>query len=185
MKYTCLSILSVICFINGCTGIVQDTGKRSIVLSADKCHVGHCDSTSSLVGVWKLVSFHTRDASGKMTYPFGQDARGRLIYEPNGRMAVQLMDSRRPRFTADDPLITSEAELRQAFGGYAAYYGTYSINPDEQTIVHHIEAALIPNWAGTDQKRHFEYDGKYLTLSGPLKLGGIEGKVSLVWERLP
>jgi len=75
--------------------------------------------------------------------------------------------------------------VREAFGGYTAYYGTYSVNPDEKIIVHHIEAALLPNWAGTDQKRHLEYDGKYLTLSGPLLLGGVPGTVSLVWERLP
>ena len=126
-----------------------------------------------LVGSWKLISFHSQDSSGRIAYPFGKDARGRLIYEPDGRMAVQLMDSNRPRFRSDDPLATSEAELRAAFGGYAAYYGTYSANQDEQTIVHHIEAALLPNWVGTDERRHFEFDGKLLTLSGSLLLGGV------------
>jgi hypothetical protein len=113
------------------------------------------------------------------------DARGRLIYEPDGRMAVQLMDPNRPAFTSGDPLVTSEAEVRAAFGGYTAYYGTYSVNFDDRTIVHHIEAALLPNWAGTDQQRRFEFDGKYLTLMGDLLIGGVQGVVSLVWERLP
>lgn len=100
-------------------------------------------------------------------------------------MAVQLMDPNRPGFTSGDPLVTSEAEVRAAFSGYAAYYGTYSVNPDEKTIMHHIEAALLPNWVGTDEQRHFEYDGKYLTLKGTLLIGGDQGFVSLVWERLP
>jgi hypothetical protein len=138
----------------------------------------------TLVGSWKLISFHIQDASGQTTCPFGKDARGRLIYEPDGRMAVQLMNPNRPRFASDDPLVTSEAEVRAAFGGYTAYYGTYSVNPEEQSIVHHIEAALLPNWVGTDQWRHFESDGKYLTLKGLLRLGGVQGVVSLVWERL-
>jgi hypothetical protein len=138
-----------------------------------------------LVGSWKLVCFYSQDTNGRVSYPFGKDARGRITYEPNGRMAVQLMDSNRPRFTTDDPLVTSETEVRAAFGGYTAYYGTYSVNPDERTIVHHIEAALLPNWIGTDQRRHFEFDGKYLTLKGPLRLGGVQGVVKLVWERLP
>jgi len=138
-----------------------------------------------LVGVWNLVSLYAQDPSGQTGYPFGRNAIGRLIYEPNGRMAVQLMNPNRPRFTSDDPLVTSEAEVRAAFGGYTAYYGTYSVNPDERTIVHHIEAALLPNWVGTDQRRQFEFDGKYLTLKGPLLLGGVQGVVSLVWERLP
>ena len=125
-------------------------------------------------------------SSGRIAYPFGKDAQGRLIYEADGRMAVQLMNPNRPGFTSDDPLVvTSEAEVRAAGGGYTAYYGTYSVNPDEQTIVHHIDAALLPNWVGTDQRRHFEFDGKYLTLKGPLLLGGVQGFVSLVWERLP
>ena len=122
----------------------------------------------NLAGSWKLISFHSKDSSGQTTYPFGKDAQGRLIYEPDGRLAVQLMNPNRPRFASDDPLVTSEAEVRAAFDGYTAYYGTYSVNPDEKTIVHHIEVALLPNWVGTDQRRHFEFDGKYLTLKGDL-----------------
>lgn len=138
-----------------------------------------------LAGSWKLISFHIKDSSGQTAYPFGKDAQGRLIYEPDGRMAVQLMNPNRAGFTSDDPMIASEAEVRAAFGGYTAYYGTYSVNPDDQAIVHHIEAALLPNWVGTDQPRQFEFDGKYLILKGPLLLGGVQGVVSLVWERLP
>lgn len=140
---------------------------------------------STLAGSWKLVSFHSQDSSSQKNYPFGKDAQGRLIYEPNGRMAVQVMDSGRPKFTSGDPLATSEAEVRAAFGGYTAYYGTYSVNTAEQTITHNIEAALLPNWAGTSQKRQYEFDGKYLTLKGPLLLGGVQWVVSLVWQRLP
>ena len=140
---------------------------------------------SKLVGSWKLISFHSQDSSGRMAYPFGKDAQGRITYEADGRMAVQLMNPNRPMLASDDPLVTSEAQVRAAFGGYTAYYGTYSVNPEEQTIVHHIEVALLPNWVGTDQQRHFEFDGKYLTLKGPLRLDGVQGTVSLVWERLP
>ena len=61
-------------------------------------------------------------------------------------MAVQLMDPNRPGFSSGDPIVASEAEIRTAFGGYTAYYGTYSDDPEEQTIVHHIEVALFPNW---------------------------------------
>jgi predicted XRE-type DNA-binding protein len=45
-----------------------------------------------------------KDSSGQTVYPFGKDARGRLIYEPDGRMAVQLMNPNRPGFTSNDPL---------------------------------------------------------------------------------
>ena len=143
------------------------------------------EAIPNLAGSWKLVSLHIQDPSGQTTYPFGRAARGRLIYEPNGRMAVQLMNPDRPGLTSGDPLVASEAEVRTAFGGYTAYYGTYSVNPGDRTIVHHIEAALLANWVGTDQRRSFELDGKFLTLKGTLLLGGVQGVVSLVWERLP
>ena len=143
------------------------------------------EGASSLIGVWKLTSFCAQDSGGQTVYPFGRDAQGRLIYEANARMAVQVMNPQRPEFPSGDPLLSSETEVRAAFGGYTAYYGTYSVHPDEQTIVHHIEVSLLPNWVGTDQQRHFEFDGTYLTLKGPLLLGGIPWEVSLVWERLP
>jgi hypothetical protein len=186
IKYRYLLISMIILFIGGCAGIGHhDSGKMKADAEKRRMHSMSREVLPELVGSWKLVSFHSQDASGKTAYPFGKDARGRLIYEPDGRMAVQLMNPNRPGFMSDDPLVTSEAEVRAAFGGYTAYYGTYSVNPDDGTIVHHIEAALLPNWVGAHQQRHFEFDGKYLTLKGPLLLGGVQGVVSLVWERLP
>jgi hypothetical protein len=186
-KLTYPLITIVVLFMCGCVGISQSHGPAERNTDMEKGEIQSMSRTvmPNLVGSWKLVSFHSQDSSGRIVYPFGNDARGRLIYEPNGRMAVQLMDSHRPVFASSDPLITSEAEVRTAFGGYTAYYGTYSVNPDKQTIVHHIECALLPNWSGTDQERNFEFDGKYLTLRGPLVLGGEKGFVNLVWERLP
>jgi hypothetical protein len=171
--------------ISGCAGVSHGPGESNADAAKGRMHSMSREVMPKLVGSWKLISFHSQDSSGQRTYPFGKDARGRLVYEADGRMAVQLMNPNRPGFASDDPLVTSEVQVRAAFGGYTAYYGSYSVNPDEQTIVHHIEAALLPNWVGTDQQRHFEIDGNCLTLQGPLLLGGVPGVVSLVWERLP
>jgi hypothetical protein len=147
-------------------------------------HSRSSNMAPKFVGTWNLVSLYAQDSSGQTSYPFGRKAQGRLIYEPNGRMAVQLMNPDRPRFASDDLLRTSEAEVRAAFDGYAAYYGSYSVDQGEGIIVHHVEAAHIPNWVGTDQVSHFEFQGNRLTLKGPLERGG-QTEVSLVWERLP
>jgi len=171
--------------ISGCDGIGPGPGEKNADAAKGRIHSMSREVIPNLAGSWKLISFHSKDSSGQTTYPFGKDAQGRLIYEPDGRLAVQLMNPNRPRFQSDDPMVTSETEVRAAFDGYTAYYGTYSVNPDEKTIVHHIEASLLPNWVGTDQLRHFEFDGKYLTLKGDLLLGGVQGVVSLVWQRLP
>ncbi len=184
MKNLHLLSLLMVLFISGCVGMSTGPGERKTEAAERSVRSLSGEIMPQLVGSWKLVSFYSQDSSGQKTYPFGQDARGRLIYEADGRMAVQIMDPDRPGFTSGDPLVTSEAEVRAAFGGYTAYYGTYSVTPEEQTIVHHIEAALLPNWVGTDQRRYFEFDGKVLTLKGPLVLNGVQGDVSLVWERL-
>jgi hypothetical protein len=181
----CLLISLVALFTCGCAAINHGPDERKADTAEERIHSMCQEVVHELVGSWKLISFHSKDPSGQIAYPFGKDAQGRLIYEPDGRMAVQLMNPNRPGFASDDPLVTSEAEVRAAFGGYTAYYGTYSVNPDERTIVHHIEAALLPNWVGAHQQRLFEFDGKYLTLNGPLLLGGVQWVVSLVWERLP
>lgn len=155
------------------------------MLTEEMNHSMSSDMAPKLVGAWNLVSLYAQDPSGQTGYPFGRNAQGRLIYEPNGRMAVQLMNPNRPRFASGDPLLTSEAEVRAAFDGYAAYYGSYSVDQGERIIVHHVEAALMPNWVGTDQVRHFGFQGNCLTLKGPLVRGGVQEVVSLVWERLP
>lgn len=185
MKDLCLLSLLMVLYISACAGISHEPGERKGDKAQGKIYGMNKGIAPELAGTWKLISFHSQDGSGKIVYPFGKDARGRLIYEPDGRMAVQLMNPDRPRFASDDPLVASEADVRAAFGGYTAYYGTYSVNPHERTIVHHIEAAFLPDWVGTDQQRHFEFDGKYLTLQGPLRLGGVQGVVRLVWERQP
>ncbi len=169
----------------GFAGVSHGPGERRADAANGKTQVLNSATSPNLAGSWRLVSFHTEDPTGQTAYPFGKYALGRLTYEPDGRMAVQLMDPRRPALTSGDPLVTSEAELRAAFGGYTAYYGSYSVDPARRTIVHHIEAALLPNWVGTDQERQFEFDGELLTLKGPLLLGGVPGTVSLVWKRLP
>jgi len=142
------------------------------------------DGTFKFAGTWKLVSFNAQDLNGQTIYPLGKDALGRLNYEQSGRMSVQIMNPKRPRFSSSDPLLASEGEVRAAFGGYLAYYGTYSVNEDEEIMVHRIEASLLPNWVGTEHARKFDYDGKFLVLKGPLLLGGVQLAVSLVWERL-
>ena len=141
------------------------------------------DSSSAIVGVWSLVALTSEDPDGKVDYPFGPHAQGRIVYRADERMEVQLMDSDRPPFTDEDPGLASAAEVRVAFDGYMAHYRTYEVDPREQVVVHNVEGALIPNWVGRSQVRHFELDGDRLTLKGPLRLDGVRYVVSLVWER--
>jgi hypothetical protein len=54
----------------------------------------------------------------------------------------------------------------------------------QDTVVHHIEVSLFPNWKGVDQVRRFAFDGDRLTLStAPMVVAGVERTAHLVWER--
>jgi Lipocalin-like domain len=63
-----------------------------------------------------------------------------------------------------------------------SYSGRYEFRGD--SVIHHVELSLFPNWSGVDQERLVEVTGNRLTLrTKPLLLGGIEQSARVVWER--
>ena len=106
---------------------------------------------------------------------------GRLRYDDKGYMSVQLMDSNR------QPLEDWESseELKKAFEGYNAYYGTYDVDHEEGSVTHHLEGSLFPNWTNIDLKRFFKfYDNKLELITTPIQEKGTEVVWRLVWERV-
>ncbi len=136
-------------------------------------------------GTWKLVSSEYRRLDGKLAYSKGRDAVGILMYDASGHMSVQIMRPDRPAFASGDHLKGTPEEIKSAFKGFVAYYGTYEVNEEEGTVTHHLEGSLFPNWVGTDLKRFFEFSGNQLTLSTPpMPMGGQQLTGVLLWERV-
>jgi hypothetical protein len=117
-----------------------------------------------LAGAWRLTYELRLKPSGQITTPFGLHASGRLLYETNGQMSVQLMRPNVKRFASDDPLRASDAEAALAWRNYIGYWGTYTVDTRLQTVTHHIEGSSIINWAGQSQTRAFRLSGDTLTL---------------------
>ena len=110
---------------------------------------------------------------------------GLLAYTAEGTMIVIIGPGARPRFTTDDVTGGSLDEQAQAFATFIAYGGRYDIDGD--TITHHVETSLFPNWTGTAQRRRFALsdDERVLILtSPPLVLGGATRIKRLTWERI-
>jgi hypothetical protein len=109
-----------------------------------------------------------------------------LTYDGASHMSVQIMKTNRPVFgSGDDQDEGSIEELTAAFKGYAAYYGTYSVDEQAGVITHHVVASMVPNWIGTDQRREAVLAGDRLTLSARLRWrAGQEWFFRLVWKRL-
>ncbi len=119
-----------------------------------------------------------------MTYPMGRNISGMLMYDANGHMSAQIMHLDRPTFASDDQLKGNPEEIKSAFEGFVAYFGTYEVNKEEGTVTHHVEGSSFPNWVGTDQRRFFEFYGNQLTVSTPpTPFGGEQLTALLIWER--
>lgn len=137
------------------------------------------------VGTWKLVSYEYRKLDGEVTYPMGRNMTGLLMYDAHGYMAGQLMNPDRLQFASGDKFRGNPEELKLAFEGYTAYWGTYQINEEEGSVDHKVESSLYPNWIGGIQKRFFEFsDNRLILRTPPLRYAGESQTGLLVWERV-
>ncbi len=136
-----------------------------------------------LIGTWRLISWENRSVDGQISYPLGKDAVGYIMYGPDGYMFVAIMRPDRLKFAAGDLLSGSPEEREQAAETYVSYCGKYEFRGD--TVVHHVELSLFPNWVGVEQERLVEVRGNRLMLSTrPILLGGMQRTAHLIWERV-
>src|SRR5919107_2377877 len=141
-------------------------------------------ASNPLVGTWRLISWETRSVDGqKISYPFGREAVGYIMYNEDGYMFVAITCPNRQRFAAGDLLSGSTEEKAHAASTYVSYCGKYEFQEDR--VIHHVDVSLFPNWVGVDQERLVELTGNRLALSTrPMLLGGIQQTAHLIWERV-
>jgi hypothetical protein len=137
------------------------------------------------IGVWKLVSYEFRLADGILIRPMGQGVQGILIYDATGYMALQVIDPERPRFASEDWMSGTDAEIKSAWEGVMAYYGTFEVLEERGMIVHHVQGSSFPNWNGIDREQLFEFaDERLKLLTLPMKMGGEQLVGQLVWQKV-
>lgn len=134
---------------------------------------------SRLVGTWRLVSYVTDEPGGRRGKPYGE-AIGRLEYDDRGNMAGQVM---RPDRAPVELVESGAQQVRAAYLGYIAYFGTYDVSADGRMVTHHVQGALNPAWVGGDQVRGVRFDGDRLVLTAQVSKGGKVVTHELTWER--
>jgi hypothetical protein len=140
-------------------------------------------ASNPLIGTWRLVAWENRSVDGQISYPLGKDAVGYIMYNQDGYMFAAIMGPNRLKFAADDLLSGTTEEEAEAEETYVSYCGRYEFQGD--TVVHHVELSLFPNWVGGDQERLVEFRGNRLTLSTrPILLRGLQQTAHLIWERV-
>ena len=132
-----------------------------------------------LIGNWRLLSYVTTEKDGKRGSPYG-NAVGRLMYDERGNMAGQVMRPGRARVELGEG---NAQQVRAAYLGYIAYFGTYQIAADGQSVVHHVDGSLNPAWVGGAQVRRMRFEGERLILSADVQKNGQTVTHTLTWER--
>lgn len=135
------------------------------------------------IGTWRLVSYESQDEAGDVEYPFGRKPVGQLMYDAEGNMSAFVARANVPPFASGDLRGGTDSEVRTAFDGFFAYFGTYTFNLGAGMVTHRVRSSSFPDWTGTEQVRYFKAEGPRLLLSTPISEGGRNLTVSLVWER--
>ena len=101
---------------------------------------------------------------------------------PSGYMAVHLMRPDRRPYEGPRP---TALEAHAAMGGYAGYFGPFTVDAEEGVVVHHRAGHLSPGNVGVDAPRAFEFRDDQLILRPPAStVDGREVRTSVFWNRL-
>ncbi len=134
------------------------------------------DLAKAIVGGWTLVSAQMQFEDGTTIDMHGPEPLGSVVFTGK-RMSAIITHRSRPARTNDN--------LGDLFKMMLAYAGTYSIDGDE--LVTAVDAAWVPEWVGTAQRRVIAVDGDALSLRtakqpNPMQQGKLMTGV-LTWKR--
>jgi hypothetical protein len=147
-------------------------------------------NANQLVGAWRLISIETLKSNGQVIYPFyGKHPEGLLVYDSSGSMSVQIVSDLKPAVPLSSSregfLASPQVEKVSAIDGYYAYFGTWTVNPSDSTVTHHIQQSLCPGERGEEAIRKVTLVGNQLTLEAKAHEMGEDHQRRLVWERMP
>ncbi len=93
------------------------------------------------------------------------------------------MRPERPRFQGNAP--ASGSEIRAALLGCTAYFGAYAVDEQARTLTHEAAGSRRPNFVGSRQVRHYEFEGldRLLPRTPPRPSGKEKRTELLVWKR--
>lgn len=137
-----------------------------------------------LIGSWTLDNWAiSYSDSDKLSYPFGDDPEGLIVYTHAGWMTAVISRSDRESFPEDIALRSlPDATLAKAYKSFFQYAGPFRIEGD--TAVHTVAMSLNPNFVGSEQRRKFVFDGDLLTLSGEETIGEQTRYHKILWRRI-
>ncbi len=146
------------------------------------------EDSEKFVGTWNLEAFEILAEDGNWEayngqggYSFfdriGPRPLGYIIYDDAGNMAVQIMGRDRLEFGSDDVVNIDAEQIKPAFTGYSAYFGTYEVRESAGIVLHRRIGNLLPDHVGSEVVRTYRLEGDRLMLSA-------NPGTRLVWRKL-
>ena len=123
-----------------------------------------------LIGAWRLAWEDEQGADGKMNHIV--DHQGTIVYTRDGHMSVQIM------LPSTDNARDVRNPVKYDQGGYEAYYGTYEVNEQANSVTHHVQGALVRALVGKHLTRIYRFsDGQLI-----LKSSRPDEHWTIAWE---
>lgn len=136
----------------------------------------------TLVGLWNLQSMEQRYDDGRVVYPFGPNAQGRIYYGEDRTMFAAIQRAGRKPFTTGKQWTASSEEKAAAYDNYLTYWGRYEVDGDK--VTHLIEISLFPDWIGQRQVRKTRFENGVLFITARLEDGTPEARTAyLIFRR--
>ena len=120
-----------------------------------------------LCGTWKMSYCQSFDVDGnELENPFN-GGTGIISYGEDGMMATQIMKKSYEKSIVGNKKHASLSDYKTAFESYIAYFGSYNINKEDNTVNHLVQGSLWPNLIGLTLARRFEFkdSGNTIVLS--------------------
>jgi hypothetical protein len=124
-----------------------------VVHPADTALAQQKSIKEQLVGTWILAATENLSSDGTKSDEYGQNPKGILMFDANGRYSVTIMRGDLPKFAAAKADRGTAQENQAVVAGLVTHFGTYSVNEAERILTSRIEASSFPNNDGIDQKR--------------------------------
>lgn len=138
--------------------------------------------SKQIVGYWSAVSWLQKYDDGREVYPLGEELRGFIHYDANGRMVCMMSAADRPVFVTGGQWNANDTEKARAYSSALFYSGLWHLDGD--TVIHAVDTSLFPNWVGTQQRRAARIDGDLLFLSARIEEGTSEARSAILeWSR--
>ena len=148
-----------------------------------------------LIGAWELIEYfaHLPNDPSDRVYPMGSNAKGIIMYTPDGYMSAQLVTPGQAPF---DRAGGSDKDWAEVGRSFVSYTGQFYLDErgDEQgrpILMHHMGTASVPYLRGDTQRRLMRFsnesDGKYLILGvdGTMEVAGEKRVIQVRWRRMP